>query len=131
MVGNGQETPLSLLTQLRSWRPTPGGYLLPSHLLDMVPKLLVWGTQSFCLVRKYFILLCVLTLICSGGHDGSSELNTILKYDATNQTWETVGEMGEKRAGHTVTLMEDVSKLRMFLHPLDRLSESFDPPPQC
>ena len=71
------------------------------------------------------------SLICSGGHDGSSELNTILKYDATNQTWETVGEMGEKRAGHTVTLMEDVSKLRMFLHPLDRLSESFDPPPHC
>ena len=43
--------------------------------------------------------------------DGLSELNTILKYDATNQTWETVGEMGEKRYGHTVALMEDVSKL--------------------
>ena len=77
----------------------------------MDSELLVWGTQSFYLVRKYITLIYVLTLICSGGHDGSSELNTILKYDATNQTWEKVGEMGEKRAGHTVALMEEVSKL--------------------
>ena len=47
----------------------------------------------------------------SGGHVGSFELNTILKYDAINQTWEKVGKMGEKRVGHTVALMEDVSKL--------------------
>ena len=46
------------------------------------------------------------SLICSG-----TELNTILKYDAINQTWEKVGKMGEKRVGHTVALMEDVSKL--------------------
>ena len=46
-----------------------------------------------------------------GGHVGSFELNTILKYDAINQTWEKVGKMGEKRVGHTVALMEDVSKL--------------------
>ena len=71
------------------------------------------------------------SLICSGEPDGSSELNTILKFDATNQTWENVGEMGEKRSGHTVTYVEDVSKLKMFSFPLDRLSESFDPPLQC
>ena len=39
--------------------------------------------------------------------------------------------MREKRAKHTVALMEDVSKLKMSPHPLDRLSESDDPPPQC
>ena len=67
----------------------------------------------------------------SGGHVGSFELNTILKYDATNQTWEKVGEMGEKRAGHNVVLVEDVSKLRMFPFPLDESSESDDPAPRC
>ena len=46
------------------------------------------------------------SLICSG-----TELNTILKYDSTNQTWEKVGEMMEKRQGHTVAVMEDASKL--------------------
>ena len=110
MVSNGQETLPSLLIPLRSWRPTPGGYLLHSHLLDMASKLLVWGTQSFYLVN-YFISIYVLCVLYSGGHDGLSELNTILKYGATNQTWEKVGEMGEKRYGHTVALMEDVSKL--------------------
>ena len=40
----------------------------------------------------------------------TSKHNTILKYDATNQTWAKVEEMAEKRVGHTVALMEEVSK---------------------
>ena len=69
------------------------------------------GNTIFLFGEKIFHINIFQLSCCLGGYDGSSELNTVLKYDATNHTWEKEGEMGEKRYGHTVSLMEDVSKL--------------------
>ena len=46
----------------------------------------------------------------SGGYDGSFFLNSILRYNATNNTWQEAGQMKEKRSRHSVGLIEDVTK---------------------
>ena len=48
--------------------------------------------------------------IFAGGDDGNY-LTDILEYNKENHTWQKVGEMKERREGHAVAVMADVSHL--------------------
>ena len=113
------------ILETNTWRisaplPFPGYGLKAASLGNTI---FLFGEKIFC-INLWFNFNFL------GGHAGSFELNTILKYDATNQTWEEVGEMGEKRFGHTVALMEDVSKLCPWFVYLNDILH-FSLPSQC
>merc|ERR1712062_305503 len=44
-----------------------------------------------------------------GGHDGSSDLNTILSFNKTEDSWQPAGQMSVGRYAHAVEKIEDIS----------------------
>jgi len=45
-----------------------------------------------------------------GGYDGSSDLNTILSFNKTEESWQPAGQMSMERAEHAVEKIEDIGQ---------------------
>merc|ERR1712079_127962 len=44
-----------------------------------------------------------------GGYDGSSDLNTILSFNKTEESWQPAGQMSEERKYHAVEKIDEIS----------------------
>merc|ERR1712223_1718738 len=45
-----------------------------------------------------------------GGYDGSSEFNTILSFNKTEESWQPAGQMSVRRWGHAKEKIEDIGQ---------------------
>ena len=106
--------PLVYLQLKSTWNQHPPGPLLPLyHLTDVVFQQQLWIILYLFLVKMFYIFLyfSLQLYFYSGGFNGSEDINKILSYDSTSDSWDVAGQMTKPRRYHGLGLHIEVSKV--------------------